>query len=73
MRRLSERSSHGRRVKVENSQVLVHKLVSMLEPTSDVTVLTIVDKYQYKKGYIAIYEVQTFWPLKRPRPDEAHL
>ena len=60
-------------MKVENSQFLVQKLVSMLEPTSDITVLTVVGIYHYKTGYIAIYVVQSFWPVKRPRPDEAHL
>ena len=74
MRTSSERSSHGRKVEVENLQFLVHtEIVSMLGPTSEVTLLTVIGIYHYKNGYIAIYVVQSFWPVKCPRPDEAQL
>jgi len=47
--------------------------VSMLGPTSEVTLLTVIGIYNPKDGYIAIDVEQGFCPLKCPRPNEAHL
>jgi hypothetical protein len=45
----------------------------MLGPTREVMLLTVVGEYHSKDGYIAIDVVQGFWPVKPPRPNEAHL